>query len=564
MRTLVRPTPRVHRGARQPIVSHAGPSTAAGSPGGSTHGPPSPGVVIVTNPIYTLHVTNAANGLDTVLTNATPGVYTDEMNGPGSFTFTMGLYDSQALLCDPSLGREVKLYRQGTLVWAGPIKSDDVDPTGQNKRITFRCAGLLDYFAGRTIDRGAGRINLLTNPGFETDAVGTRPPTGWTETGITSVVDNSQHVIGTQSVKLTQASPGVDSYLYQSVSVTAQDTVAGDLITVAGWVRIDDSGTWVGPAISGWGLIVRQTDGASEVFEFKGDENALDSDTPRGSWQRYETTTWVPPNVTRTVEVRLYAPGGVVWWDGLSMTRMESLSGPRTDQTAIASAIVDFLQAHSIYSGIPKSELNILTSCPASGIVRDFAFQFADHQTGETALQQYPKMQNGFDYAVTPDRVFRTYYPRRGIDRSASVTLTASDTPGVSNCIVTRRTFDLAQGSNDVVQLGAGDGPDREEGGATDTSVFGGVTWQRILSPTGNPPIDQLDPMAAQELAVAKHPVHYEVTIIDATLAATLAMGDTVAANFSHGYITESRNLRIVTYSRDPKDDLPRLGLNVA
>ncbi len=558
MRTMVRPAGGVRRGTHPPAQSHGGVL--------QSHGAPTPPAVIVNNPTYTLHVTNPANSLDTLLTNWWPeGVYMDENNGPGSFSFGMGLLDTQTALCDPSLGREVKLYRQGSLVWAGVIKSDEVDLPAQ--KVRFRCAGLLDYFAGRTIDHGAGRTNLLSNPGFETDAVGTRPPTSWTEVGITSVVDNSQHVLGSKSVKLTQANAGVDSYLKQTVSVTAFDTLGGDLITVAAWVRIDDSGTWVGPAIAGWGLIVRQTDGGSTVYDFHGDENALDSDTPRGSWQRFETTTWFPPGVTRTLEVRLYAPGGVVWWDALSATRMESLSGPRADQTAVASSIVDFLQGHSIYSGNGKSELNILPSCPASGVVRDFAFQYADHTSGETALNQYAALRDGFDYAVGPDRVFRTYYPRRGLDRSASVTLTSSAATGnnrTANCIVTRRVFDLAQGANDVVQLGAGDGPDREEGGATDNTVFGGVTWQKILPPTANPPIDQLDPMASQELAVAKHPVTYEVTIIDPTLNSTLQMGDTVAANFSHGYISETRNLRIVTLSRDPKDDLLRLGLNVA
>jgi hypothetical protein len=232
------------------------------------------------------------------------------------------------------------------------------------------------------------------------------------------------------------------------------------------------------------------------------------------------------------------------------------------------SAIVDFLQAHSIYSGIPKSELNITTDCPTSGVVRDFAFQYSDHMSGETALQQYPKLDDGLDYGITPDdRTFRTYSPRRGTDLTGSVTLTctvASDAAHTSNCIVTRSTFDLAQGANDVVQLGAGDGPDREEGGATDTMAFGGVTWQKVMPPVGNPPIDQLQPAAVRELAVVKNPVHYEATIIDPTLNGTLALGDTVACDFDHGYLSESADLRIITLSRDPNNDLLVVGLNIA
>ncbi len=554
---------------RQQVVRPVRPSQPAGRPVQShgsfqTHGAPTPPVVVVNNATYALHVTDPAGSFDTLLTHATPGVFTDELNGPGSFSFTMGLYDTQTALCDPELGREFKLYRQGVLIFAGPILSQVDDPNPKSAKSTFRCGGLDAYWAGRTLDHGAGRTNLLSNPGFETDATGTRPPTSWTEVGVTSAVDNSQHVLGGNSVKLTQANAGVDSYLKQTVSVTAIDTLGGDLITVAAWVRIDDSGTWVGPAIGGWGLIVRQTDGGSTVYDFKGDGNPLDSDTPRGSWQRFETTTWFPPGVTRTLEVRLYAPGGVVWWDALSATRMESLSGPRAEQTAIASAIVDFAQGHSIYAGNGKSDLHITTDCPSSGVTRDFAYQYADHETAESALLAFPKLQNGFDWGTTPNRIFHAFVPRRGTDRSATVTLTCSQTVGVSNCAITQRTKDLAQGSNDVVQLGSGDGPDREEGGAADNSIFGGVTWQKILPPTANPPIDQLDPLAAQELAVAKHPVHYEVTIINSTLNNTLGLGDTVASSFSVGAITETRNLRIITLSRDPKDDLHRLGLNVA
>ncbi len=514
---------------------------------------------------YSLKVTDPANSLNTTLTHAVPSSYTDELNGPGSFSFTMGLYDTQAALCDPSLGREATLYNGTSGVWSGRIKSDDVDL--RRKKVTFRCAGLLDYFSDRMIDRGAGRINLLSNPEFEVDAVTTRPPTDWTEVGITSAVDNAQHVLGSKSVKLTQANAGVLSYLYQAVSVTPIDTISGDLLTIAGWVYID-SGSWVGPAIGGWGLIVRQTDGGSTIYDFRGDENALDSDTPQDSWQRYETTTWIPPGVgARTVEVWLMGPGGVVWWDALSMTRMESLSGPQADQADIAAAIVDFLQAHGAYSGLPKSELNITPSVSSTGILRDFAFQFADHISGETALQQYAKLDDGFDYAVTPDRTFHVYYPRRGTDRSATVTLTTSvsaDNARTANCIVTRRTFDLAQGANDVVQLGSGDGPDREEGGATDGSAFGGVTVQRIMPPVGNPKIDTLTPAATRELAVAKTPVSYEVIVIDATLNGTLGLGDTVASNFNHGYVSETRDLRIIALSLDPVTNVLTLTLNVA
>jgi hypothetical protein len=506
---------------------------------------------------YELYVRDPAGTFETLLAHAVNdrvGTVDEELNGAGTLRFALGLYDEQAPLCDPALGREIVVKRDGQGLWVGPIVTDDADLEGDV--VTFGCEGLLSYFADRNIDRGAGRINHLQNPEFEDDAVGTAPASHWPEFGITSEVDNAQHVLGTRSLKLTQATPSVDTYVHQDIVFNSGGI--GDLLTLAAWFYIDNSGSWVGPALEGWGLVIKQTDGGVNVYDFQA--SVIDSDTPRGSWQRAEVTTWLPPNVTRTVECRLYGPGGVIWWDALSLTEMESLSKLGEDQASIAGAIVLFLQGQVFgFTDVGKSDLGITTDTPATGITRDRTYQFADHTSGDTALGEFASMDDGFDYAIGVDRVFRTYFPRQGTDRTGTVTLV-----GDQNCILRRKTTNRHQGASQVVQLGAGDGPDREEGAAEDDTVFGGVTVQRIMSPKGSPAIDTLRPTAIRELAVAKTPIHYEAVLIDPALRETIRLGDVVAAALDHGYVQETRNLRVVTRSRSIDTDTVTLGLNIA
>jgi hypothetical protein len=165
---------------------------------------------------------------------------------------------------------------------------------------------------------------------------------------------------------------------------------------------------------------------------------------------------------------------------------------------------------------------------------------------------------SGFDYAT---RTFKTFFPRRGTDRTASVTLTVD-----SNCILVDWADDGWQAADSVTALGVGDGPDREEGSASDPGALGGVTVQKIVSPKGSPPIDSLAPTAVRELALSLAPSAYEVQILDRTIAETVDVGDTITLVADTAVVgpalATSGPFRIVKRRWPPKEDLPMVLLN--
>lgn len=477
------------------------------------------------------------------LTHAVPTHSTSELNGWDSGSFTMHTRDPQATLVTP-LASEVQFYRGSDLTfWGRPTRvSAGAD------RVRFDCRGIgWELFERRFIGR-ADRTNLLVNPEFE-DA--TLPP--WTATNTTASLDTAQRKLGTKSVKLVQSTALQDAYLGQTLNdYTA--TGVGSLLTVVAWFRIQNLG-WVGEAVNKRGLTISRkhaTTGAilySGVFE-------IDGETPRDSWQRAEVTVWMPPNAVEDIEVRLYSPGGTIWWDATSLTLMESLSNYATDQTEIARQIAVHLQDPAY----GKSDLSIVTSTPASGILRDRHYQHADHHRGADVLGEFPELSDGFDFAVvtTPTtRTFTTFYPRRGTHRSA---LTITD----QNVASFDWRLEGEAASSSITVLGEGDGPDREEGAATDSTLFGGLVLEDIVNaPTGSE-IDALDTLATEALRVRKTSRVLTVTVPAAAGWFAVHPGDTLPSNFAWGFVAFTNDWRVITRSLDHQADALTFEMNSA
>jgi hypothetical protein len=72
---------------------------------------------------------------------------------------------------------------------------------------------------------------------------------------------------------------------------------------------------------------------------------------------------------------------------------MESLAFQNVDQALIAQG------HHRVPAGhhLDKSDLGIATSCPATGIIRSDAIQYADHVQGYNPIAEFPDMDDGFD-----------------------------------------------------------------------------------------------------------------------------------------------------------------------
>jgi hypothetical protein len=442
------------------------------------------------------------------------------------------------------LDRELQIFRDGTIVWWGPMSMGSAE--GSSADVQLSVPDLSWYFTKRQISDA--RPNALLNPDFDGAL------TNWTATGPTATADTTRKILGTHAAKLVEATAGEDSYLEQSVAVTG--TAVGTLYTLAGWVYIDDT-AYDGPAFQSRGLFISGVE-SGDLRAFTTAE--IDDATPRDQWVRLETTIWVPPSESWTLYVRLYAPKGDVWWDAITLTRMESLSRYATDMGTIAGDIIDTVQAS------PWDSLGITTSDATTGVLLDRHYQYADHLDVMQALGEFVDMGLDWKMAITTTtRVFTTGYPL-GIDRIGTVTLSmrsAADPTGLLSDY--RYTVDGAATSTRVVVLGEGDGPDREEGYAADTSSLGGLLLGEVVQARPGTPIDGLQAAAEERLAQSKALVEVlEVTGLpgDSTLISTVVVGDRVTVDIDDGWVQCSGAWRVVAKRLDPASDTPSLTLN--
>lgn len=485
----------------------------------------------------------------TVIVNGLANANVDPIQQVLNETYQSGFWfpkDSASAGSVDLLDRECQIFRDGTLLHWGPMIVGDADD-GEEVHVTV--PDLSWYFHRRQISDS--RPNALSNASFEGGL------TGWTASGVTATSDTSRYALGTKSLKLVQASAGVDTFEYQQQTKTAGSI--GDVWMLKGWVYIQNSG-WVGPAYESRGLFISGIQ-SGVVRDYRFVE--IDDATPRDRWVPLEISIWIPPGETWTLETRCYGPGGTVWWDALQLVRMESLSHYATDMGTIAGNIVDFIQtpAHG------WDDLNISTSDATTGQILDRHYQYADHVDAAEALNEFEGM--GLDWSIvvtTTTRTFTSYWPRKGTDRTASVTLslrTAVNPTG--NLSSYKLTEDGASTSTRITVLGEGQGPAREEGYATDPSPLGGLVLGEVINAPAGATINTLQVLAQERLGAAKYLVRVlEVTGLpsDATTLTTCVVGDTVDVDISDGWAVASGDWRIVSKTIDPDTDTASFVLN--
>jgi len=412
------------------------------------------------------------------------------------------------------LEREVQVWRHGRLFWWGrPIRAESNAET-----VDIQLAEPHWPFTRRFFGR-ATRANLIADGSFEDLA-----STDWTAVDTAFTRTTSKRQIGVRSAQLVQSAfdpatgYGPDAYLLQRID-NYQATGVGTLLTLAAWFYIDD-GSWLGPAFFRRGLEIRRfaSDGVSDpddsasvagIFE-------IDGNTRRGLWQRAETAVSMPiPDSINDLEIRLYSPGGTIYWDAVTLTIMESLSsaeGPNDfemEQTKIFRRIVE----HAQDPAAGKDDLNITTNTPPSGVERTRVYQYADHEAIWQAMLEFPNLSNGFDFTLDyPDphtRVLTTHYPRVG-SYKPEFALEAG-----KNIVAFRLSLDGEQVANNVTILSVdSEGPDREEGGATDTSEYD-IDLELVQAAPSGAPIDSLVERAEELLATHRRPEVLEVTVVE-------------------------------------------------
>lgn len=490
------------------------------------------------------------------LDDAKVGNVSWELNGPGTADITLATSDPGAAYMLP--GREIQIfYQDGTdPIWWGPI----VRPQAGLHETTWQCAGLLWYFEHRFMGR-ADRVNQLTNGDFEAGE------TDWTFSGgVTHSVETTIVQDGTKSLELEGATADHAGYASQTWTHPAGGYPGGDFLTGSVYVYIPSAG-YIGGALEDFGLLLRHKNPGGTIITTEGGPDSdlqalINDDTPKDEWIQLETGV---PSVQEndTVEMLLFPPHGVAFFDLATLTFMESLSfgyPSGVDVADIIAGIVDYAQDRAPYDfDHGKSDLGIGTAGAATSVIRSAAYQFAEHRNVLDAIMEY--VREGVvdvDIAFTSTtRTFTTYAPTKGSAYGTTLELDV-------NVADFTWSWDLEQAASSIVMLGPGDGPDRPEGGATDTSLLGGAfTMEIVETAPDRTTISQLDDRAAERLLVAARPEILEVTTLPgAGIIGDLLVGDTVPVLISRGWVSVNADYRVAAISADLIRDQATITLN--
>lgn len=501
---------------------------------------------------YRVLVVNQSGYAYGELENAQVDSVTWELNGMGGADFSVPTLDPKAPLL--RVGREVQIWRGDQILFWGPL----VRPQVSKDEARYQCSGLLWYFGRRFLGR-ADRHNFLPNGDFE------RGLAEWTPTGLVATIVDDPVVDGRRAARLAGATVEHDTYLKQNLGPKPPGGhPLGDLLTIAGWVYVT-SADYTGVAYDARGLYMERRDSSGRLLAVTWDP--IDDATPRDKWHRLEVYL---PNVMEgdIVEVRLYPPKGIAYYDLVTLTTMESLAFNGRDQAQIMEGLVLYAQdrptapiAQNFRHG--KSDLRIDTNCPVTGRPTiERAYQMADHANILESLQEFTETRYGVDMDVEISaykRTFTTYYPSKGAYRPHLALELGRNIADFT------WSYDGETAANSVVVLGPGDGPDREEGGAVDWVSNEGVTLESVeVAPDGTD-VGILDHMAAEALRLARQPEIIDVTTHQGAgdLIAELRTGDRVPVRIAHGPVAVDDTYRVAQITLDTKIDALKVTLNL-
>jgi hypothetical protein len=515
--------------------------------------PPIPGPGPITDagiqPVRIPYVLKVVTKTGTVVAELPMALVTDvtwELNKPGQISFTLPMNDVTTLSAQPFT--EVQLWRGTSPIFWGVITRPQAGPT----EVTFQAPGLLWYFSRRNFGDNEPH-NWVNNGDFESSMAGwknVRANNSMNPNLGTAERRSDRAVSGDWAVRLSQNVTEGDNWLnYEFQHIAPSDREV--IWTAVAWFYLE---SFTGRALEGRGLQL-------ERFSTTKSEGHgiyyVDKYTPLGYWIKAQASMIQPRGTTNLINVRLYMPNGVIWWDRVSLYQNEALYFTQDDQAAIEAALVQ----HAQDSTYGKSDLNIGTYTPASGVLRDRTYQFSEAGRIGEAMEEFTQLKDGLDYSIAitgTSRTFTTHFPRRGTRVPFTLQL------GV-NIESFTWSYDGEQAANQIRVLGKGSGSTREIGFAEDVTVFSdGLTIENVVSAPDETPGAQLGELAQEALRVLKNPTILEVTTYEGGggVIGRLWEGDTVEIIVDWGYVSVDAVYRVVALRLDPAMDRLTLTLN--
>ena len=461
------------------------------------------------------------------LENARHGAITKELNRPDAWTFALGITDPKARLVLEERIREAQLWRGDRLLSWGPM----IRPGADKANVGVSGADALWYLGRRSIGR-AGRTNYVENGDFEEGLAGwgvsnsspLEPISGWNPALWIGQIRTDRAMTGRRSLYLEQIASsapkyGISAASYFEWEVDPGLSPDGDRWTIVAYAYVVSS-KWRGPKFDSQGLGLSRYS-TTETISLTTDPDPVTGDqmtvvypapiegvvaqiddyTPQDQWVRLEASlTMEPTGAPELVQVRLNAPDGAVYWDRVSLTLEESSKFYATDQALIVKGLVE----HAQDPAFDKTDLNIGTDTPLTGVLRDRVYVHSEHPNALDAVLEFSELDNGLDVsvAVTPtERILRTHYPARGVYRPKCRLELGRQIADFA------WSFDGEAAANAIIVLGQGNGSAREEGFAINPDAFAGdLTLEAVFSAPPETPIDSLDNLAAEYAVAASDP----------------------------------------------------------
>lgn len=425
---------------------------------------------------------------------------TEELNAETRWAMAVPRHAPGADLLVPLA--EVQIWRDGDLVCWGPILARSA--ASSDGLLVIQGADPWWYIMRRYFGT-AGRINRVRNGSFEVSG-------RWSARACTYTRVTSPAFDGSRSARLDCPEAGRRAWISQTFTPPPLGGAGGPrgTLAVTAWVWIDP-GQWIGPAADSIGIEL-----AIHGPRARSQTATLDANTDRGEWVPLTVRlAYTTADQGAAMTVRLYAPGGRVWWDSVVAAVPENTStGPAgVDQATWAGWVIGYAQ-----SGRGKTSVEIGAAGDPTGVTRVRRWLHADHDPITDAIGELVEADDGIDWSLdlTPTtRTFRTWYPRMGRD------LTGGDAPLVlrpglpsdgGTIASWRWSDDVADTATSVVALGPGAGTTRLEGGATSDALDGLVLEHVARAPEGIT-ATELDPWAQATLGLVEQPArHLAVT----------------------------------------------------
>ena len=442
------------------------------------------------------------------------------LNEPDSFTVGTVSTSALAETVHAEKLREAQCWYGDTVATWGPLVRPVQDSSGV---LTVQGQGA-DWHLRRRHIGSADRTNYMLNPSFEDFLSGWR--TGYmspvegaagrnpalvsnTHSSVRSITGRYSQRIELFSDALPAYGAGTVQSIVWSVGAASKD---GDIWTVSMWVyipsatlrSIDGAQLRVSRYSTVEFVDVYNVDGVYQGAFPKGIEAAaaeITPDTPLDQWTQLTATLTQPyTGIPEFVQLEFYAPRGVVFVDDARLSYNERMEFFSTDQATIIRSIVEHVQDPAY----DKTNVNITTDMPATGITRDRRYEHADHENAWTSIGDFTNVRDGVDWSMlyTPTkRVAQTHFPAKGRWRPTRRLTLGQNIQSYS------WAFEGDAANTSVIALGEGPESTREEGFATDASGFAeAVTLEEVFSPGPGTPIDALDGQADEWLEVTRSP----------------------------------------------------------